>query len=272
MLWVCRGLGYVGHGNWRRELIVYELYRAYIGFIRGLLVVKEPKNIQHIPKGSMYPNSIYLSLKVVSILVVWGQSIYSLGTWILWDKGQIASSTPHEGLRVLGFCTLCSRHVLQMICVPFCGALDKLSSGSPKFLQHLITVCSSLRCPITASESPYTSFKRHCRDLDTSLPSLVVRLTLTPTPISVIKAPYFLSTKPPTTTRHHPRFGARARHQPTLDTNGLRCSALFFGVFCLRELTRARKTNCFQGSKGSTGVITSTCCFLGFWATFKLKS
>ena len=27
------------------------------------------------PKGFMYPNSIYLSLKVVSILVLWGQSI-----------------------------------------------------------------------------------------------------------------------------------------------------------------------------------------------------
>ena len=36
------------------------------------------------PKGSMYPNSIHLSLKVVSILVLWGQSIYYLGTWILW--------------------------------------------------------------------------------------------------------------------------------------------------------------------------------------------
>ena len=32
----------------------------------------------------MYPNSIYLSLKVVSILLLWGQSIYYLGTWILW--------------------------------------------------------------------------------------------------------------------------------------------------------------------------------------------
>ena len=33
----------------------------------------------------MYPNSIHLSLKVVSILVLWGQSIYYLGTWILWE-------------------------------------------------------------------------------------------------------------------------------------------------------------------------------------------
>ena len=48
----------------------------------------------------MYPNSIYLSLKVVSILVLWGQSIYYLGTWILWalrqaymnDKGDLSFS------------------------------------------------------------------------------------------------------------------------------------------------------------------------------------
>ena len=33
----------------------------------------------------MYPNSIYLSLKVVSILLLWGQTIYYLGTWILWE-------------------------------------------------------------------------------------------------------------------------------------------------------------------------------------------
>ena len=41
--------------------------------------------MQHNPKGSMYPNSINLSLKVVSILLLWGQSIYYLGTWILWE-------------------------------------------------------------------------------------------------------------------------------------------------------------------------------------------
>ena len=44
--------------------------------------------ISYKPKGSMYPNSIYLSLKVVSILVLWGQSIYCLGTWILWERVQ----------------------------------------------------------------------------------------------------------------------------------------------------------------------------------------
>ena len=50
---------------------------------------KKPGNTHYArPKGSMYPNSIYLSLKVVSVLVLlelWGQSIYYLGTWILWE-------------------------------------------------------------------------------------------------------------------------------------------------------------------------------------------
>ena len=36
------------------------------------------------PKDPCNPKSIYLSLKVVSILVLWGQSIYYLATWILW--------------------------------------------------------------------------------------------------------------------------------------------------------------------------------------------
>ena len=31
----------------------------------------------------MYPNSIYFGLKVVPIQVLWGQSIYYLGTWTL---------------------------------------------------------------------------------------------------------------------------------------------------------------------------------------------
>ena len=34
-------------------------------------------------EGSMYPNSIYFGLKVVPISVLWGQSIYYLGTWTL---------------------------------------------------------------------------------------------------------------------------------------------------------------------------------------------
>ena len=55
------------------------------------------------PKGSMCPNSRYLGLKVVPILVVWGQSIYYLGTWILWGRKNrenvvIASASSAETL------------------------------------------------------------------------------------------------------------------------------------------------------------------------------
>ena len=32
------------------------------------------------PEGSMCPNSVYLGLEVVLFLVLWGQSIYYLGT------------------------------------------------------------------------------------------------------------------------------------------------------------------------------------------------
>ena len=35
------------------------------------------------PYGSMYPNKRYIGLKVVPIWVLWGQSIYCLGTWTL---------------------------------------------------------------------------------------------------------------------------------------------------------------------------------------------
>ena len=39
-----------------------------------------------IPQGSMYPNSGYFDRKVVPIWVLWGQSIYYLGTWTLRDR------------------------------------------------------------------------------------------------------------------------------------------------------------------------------------------
>ena len=53
------------------------MYRSDSSCTVDLRVVKEE------PKGSMYPNSRYLGLKVVAILVLWGQSIYYLGTWTL---------------------------------------------------------------------------------------------------------------------------------------------------------------------------------------------
>ena len=40
----------------------------------------------NIPEGSMYPNSIYFDLKVVPIKVLWGQSIYYVGTWTIRDR------------------------------------------------------------------------------------------------------------------------------------------------------------------------------------------
>ena len=33
----------------------------------------------------MYPKSIYFGLKVVHKKVVWGQSLYYLSTWTLWE-------------------------------------------------------------------------------------------------------------------------------------------------------------------------------------------
>ena len=46
-----------------------------------------------IPEESMYPNSIYFGLKLVSIWVLWGQSIYYVGTWTLRDL-KISSLCP----------------------------------------------------------------------------------------------------------------------------------------------------------------------------------
>ena len=43
----------------------------------------------------MYPNSIYFSLKVAPLSVIWGQSIYYLGTWTF----RVCFAVPRDGAR-----------------------------------------------------------------------------------------------------------------------------------------------------------------------------
>ena len=50
------------------------------------------------PKGSMYPNSIYLSLKVVSILVLWAK-VYTI--WVHGSFG-LGIRVQATGLKVVG--------------------------------------------------------------------------------------------------------------------------------------------------------------------------
>ena len=78
----------------------------------------------------MYPNSIYLSLKVVSILVLWGQSIYYLDTWILWGFGAFGFGVSGFGVEGLGGFLVVKGPFSDLRCLFYIGFVSRLENPS----------------------------------------------------------------------------------------------------------------------------------------------
>ena len=108
------------------------------------------------PKGSMYPNSIYLSLKVVSILVLWGQGMYYLGTWILWVCVQGSRRAPPHPPPTSGLASLyascTTTHSVLWVSAAF--VCDASSFASFSCSWHTSACCLNLEPSQLPSPSP----------------------------------------------------------------------------------------------------------------------